>query len=97
MSLKRPFIITLWTIGAFLCWDVVIFGADFICMYLNNEKAFHIPTVIIPLLNIGGLVGMLIIPTVFALLGMRGKLPGTRKSAQRSQGFEVTVGGRAAT
>jgi hypothetical protein len=58
--------------------------------YLVNEQRWHVPDVFLDLLNYGGPAVMLIIPSVVAVLGMRGKLPGTR-SRVGGRGFAVVV------
>ena len=63
----------------------------FSMMYLVNERQWRVPSGIDDWFNYAGAAGMVIVPTLVALLGMRGKLPGVRRRIG-GRGFEVDVG-----
>lgn len=90
MSLRRTLIVILWVVGALLAWCGLARAVGLAVMYLVNERQVRVPVWAAPLLNIGAGVGALVVPVVFAILGMRRKLPGTRAPADSaSLGFPM--------
>jgi hypothetical protein len=73
---------------------LVVSGALFLLAssleFLVNERGWRVPEIFVDVMNYGGPAVMLIIPSVVAVLGMRGKLPGTR-SRVGGRGFSVVV------
>ena len=86
----RVLLVTIaWMILSLLAWSAAWGVLGFSIDYLVNERRWRISEGSIDLLDYTGAAGMVIVPTIFAVLGMRGKLPGIR--SQRGRGFPVEV------
>ena len=87
----RIVIVTIvWVILSMFVWSSAWFLLASWLAHLVNERGWRLPDIFLDLLNYGGGAAILIIPSVVAVLGMRGKLPGTR-SRVGGRGFAVVV------
>ena len=82
------FVTIAWMILSLLVWSGACFLMGFSIVYLVNERQWRIPDWIVDLLNYGGVAGLVILPTVLAVLGMRRKLPGIRLRS-KGRGFPI--------
>jgi hypothetical protein len=92
MSLRRTLFIIAWVACGLVAWSALANAVGFTLMYLVNERQVKVPEWTLSWLNIAGVVGALVVPAASAVLGMRGKLPGTRGQTDvASRGFPMDV------
>jgi len=79
-----------WAFSSMLVLSGAMFLLGWSLAYLVNERGWHVPEIFLDVMNYAGPVVMLIIPSVVAVVGMRGKLPGTRRRVG-GRGFSVLL------
>lgn len=85
--------IIVWAAAGFWGWlGLCVLGGRIIVHQLN-EGTLRPPDWVAMLLSAVPMLGILIIPTFLAVLGLRGRLPGTRRKTAPPGGFPVVVNG----
>src|SRR5688500_7599950 len=89
--MRRTLLIVVWTGGGFLAWYALAWAAGAVLWHLFTKRQFAVPDRALELFSYGFFLGgLVVLPAIIALLGMRGKLPGTSKvSRPARRGLEV--------
>jgi len=83
--------IIVWAAAGFWAWlGLCVLGGRIIVDQLN-EASLKLPQGVVIVLSAVPMLGILIIPTFLAVLGMRGRLPWTRIKAAPPGGFPVVI------
>ncbi|HEX8522595.1 MAG TPA: hypothetical protein VF669_10095 [Tepidisphaeraceae bacterium] len=98
MQWKRVIAITVWTFVAFWSWLLAIALGARLMIYGQEIYGWSRPPEwTLPLLLYGVMgFGTLFLTVATLMLGLRGKLPGTRKPGEQAHGFPVEVSGPSA-
>ena len=89
--MRRTLLIVIWTVGSFFVWYALMWATGAVLWHLFTKRQFAVPGWALELFSYGFFLGgLVVVPAVVALLGMRGKLPGTSKVPRRvRRSFEV--------
>ncbi len=91
--LRRVLMIVIWCVGGFFTW-MLIWLAAYAPIMIPEAEGAMLPRweeYLGEALAVAGIIGMAVIPSVLAVLGIRGRLPGTRTVRKQYHGFPVDL------
>jgi hypothetical protein len=81
---------TAWVAGSFLAWLGACHAFGFLLFdYLGNDRGLKLSDGIVIAFNCTVVAGLVLIPTIVAVLALRAYLPGTGPRPSKKRGFPI--------
>jgi hypothetical protein len=79
-----------WVLGSLIAWALICNILGFVIfIYLGNERQVKLPAGTDDAFNWASIVGLVLVPAIFAVLAIRACLPGTGARSSKRRGFPV--------